>query len=252
VLLPGVEEVELGAATFPGDTVQARALTIATRAGRFDRAASISEHGEISATGSAFGVDSVFTSFSWFSPPLVKLLNLRSRVNQRLTLAIVHQGDADKAGTEEGGGRGEQGSESAMAHSRAFRQAGVGSSGFQDTSESSRSLSIEEQSRYNLCIGTFGSIPIDCEFVRPGQGGFDGSGSPSPGSEFHIASTASTAIGEGYSRREFDMQKRIGSSEEKADETSFVFAICCSSPSRQVDSKDVETDPGGLWSNQEG
>jgi hypothetical protein len=48
------------------------------------------------------------------------------------------------------------------------------------------------------------------------------------------------------------MQKQSGSSEEKEDETSSVSAICCGSPSRQVDSRDVETDPGGLWSTQEG
>jgi hypothetical protein len=48
------------------------------------------------------------------------------------------------------------------------------------------------------------------------------------------------------------MQKRSGSSEEKADETSSVSAICCGSSSRQVDSRDVETNSGGLWSTQEG
>jgi hypothetical protein len=48
------------------------------------------------------------------------------------------------------------------------------------------------------------------------------------------------------------MQKRSGSSEEKAVEASSVSAICCGSPSRQGDSRDVETDLGGLWSTQEG
>jgi hypothetical protein len=105
VLLPGDEEVEFGAEIpSSSDTVRAQALTVVTRAGRFDRAASNSGHGAINSADSAIGDGSVFNSSSCFSPPLVKLLNLRSQANRRLTLAIVHQGDADKVGTEEGEG----------------------------------------------------------------------------------------------------------------------------------------------------
>jgi hypothetical protein len=108
VLLPGVEEVDLGAdVQFPCDSGRARALTVATRAGRFDRAASIGGHGEINSAVSGIGDDSVLKPSSCFSPPLVKLLNLRSRANRRFTLAIVRQGDADKVDVAEGGRREE-------------------------------------------------------------------------------------------------------------------------------------------------
>jgi hypothetical protein len=252
VLLSGVEEEELVAALSPGDTVLDRARTVGTRAVWFDRATSTNKHEGINAAGDAFGVASVPISSPWFSPPLVKLLNLRSRVNRRLTLAIVHRGDTGKEGAEDGGGREEQVSEPTIATPCAFRQAEVGSPGLQDKSQSSRSSSIEEQNRYNLCIGTFGSIPVDCEFVRPGRERCYGSGSPSPGSEIHFTGIASTAAERGSHQCEFDMHKRDGYSEEKETETSSVSAFCRSSPSKQVDSRDVEANPRGLWSNQEG
>jgi hypothetical protein len=107
-------------------------------------------------------------------------------------------------------------------------------------------------SDYSLCIGTFGSIPVDCEFVRPGREGCNGSGSPSPGSEIHSTGLASTAASRGSRHGEFDMHKREECSEEKENETCSVSAFCCSSLSKQVDSRDVEANPGELWSNQEG
>jgi hypothetical protein len=146
----------------------------------------------------------------------------------------------------------EQGSESGVVHPGALGRAGLGISGLQNLLESSRSSPLAEKNRYSLCIGTFGTIPIDCELERSLQQGFNGPGSPSPNSEVCIASTTSAATGEGSAHREFDMQKRSGSSEEKENEASSVSAVCRSSSSKQVDSRNVGTDSGGLWSVQEG
>jgi hypothetical protein len=169
----------------------------------------------------------------------------------------AYTGDRAPRRCRQGGYRGrgrqeEQGSESVVVHPGALGRAGLGRSGLQNLPESLRSSPLAEKNRYSLCIGTFGSIPINCELDRSLQWGFDGPGSPSPNSEVCIANTASAATGEGSARREFDLQKRGDSSEEKENEASSVSAVCRGSSSKQVDPRNVGTDSGGLRSVQEG
>jgi hypothetical protein len=139
----------------------------------------------------------------YFSSPLAKLLPAGSRVNWRLTLAIAHCDDDGDGFREESPEelRREQGAESHLVHLSILGRSSLGASRSQIKAASSCSNSTARGNKYNLCIGTFGAIPIDGELEVSNQSRIIGPGSSSSSAQNSCSGFESASSAERAARR---------------------------------------------------
>jgi hypothetical protein len=115
------------------------------------------------------------------SPPIAKLVKLRSAAARRLTLAIaskeeheVQMADGGLAGIAEEEGELHQ---SGMVHPSTSRFSGLGILESKEQESADSAESVDRASRFELCIGSFGPIPFDREADETTSEGTSSSGS---------------------------------------------------------------------------
>jgi hypothetical protein len=115
------------------------------------------------------------------SPPITKHIKLRSTAARRLTLAVASEKEHEvQMATRELAGITEEEGElhqSGMVHLSASRCSGLGISRSEEQKGADSSESFDRPNRYELCIGSFGPIPFDCEADETTSEGTSGSGS---------------------------------------------------------------------------
>jgi hypothetical protein len=115
------------------------------------------------------------------SPPIGKLVKLRSAAAHRLTLVIASEGEREVQMVN-GGLAGiaeeeEDRHQSGMVHLSTSRFSGLGSMESKEQEIAGSSEAAGRANRFELCIGSFGPIPFDCEPDETTSEGISDSGS---------------------------------------------------------------------------
>jgi hypothetical protein len=173
------------------------------------------------------------------SPPISKLLRLRSTAARRLTLAIAaeeeHEVPVEERGLEEIVEEEDDLHQSGMVRSCSSRVPGLGFLGPEEKEIADTSNSANRASKFELCIGSFGPIPFDDGAEETTSEGTSGSSSTCSEEvcSTRVASRRRGRVHRSSSRREIEAALERQSSERA------VSTVYSSAKSKQANASNV-------------